>query len=158
LFLIYIYDLPNCLLETTPCMNAYDTQIFTSCKDPNERTNKLNNDLENICEWLTANKLQFHPSKTKSMIIGSSYNLAKIDQCSVFINNTEVTRVKSQKCLGIKIDDKLNWGNHIDKFCKKAGPGIGAIRRLKPFVPRESIETMYKALVQPYFDYCSPLW
>jgi hypothetical protein len=32
------------------------------------------------------------------------------------------------------------------------------LRRIKPFVPQGSLVTLYKALIQPYFDYCSPLW
>jgi hypothetical protein len=32
------------------------------------------------------------------------------------------------------------------------------LRRIKPFVPEGSLVTLYKALIQPYFDYCSPLW
>ena len=32
------------------------------------------------------------------------------------------------------------------------------MRRIKPFVPEGSLVTLYKALIQPYFDYCSPLW
>ena len=31
-------------------------------------------------------------------------------------------------------------------------------KRVKPYVTADSLETIYKALVQPYFDYCSPLW
>ena len=34
----------------------------------------------------------------------------------------------------------------------------GAMRRIKPFVPPVTLQTSYKTLVQPYFDYCSPLW
>ena len=29
---------------------------------------------------------------------------------------------------------------------------------LQPFVPLRSLKMLYKALIQPYFDYCSPLW
>ena len=32
------------------------------------------------------------------------------------------------------------------------------MRRIKPFVPQGSFVTLYKALIQPYFDYCSPLY
>ena len=32
------------------------------------------------------------------------------------------------------------------------------MRRIKPFVPPVTLQTIYKTLVQPYFDYCSPLW
>ena len=42
-------------------------------------------------------------------------------------------------------------------ICKKASAGIGAMRRIKPFVPVDMPEKVYKNLVQPYFEYCSPL-
>jgi hypothetical protein len=38
------------------------------------------------------------------------------------------------------------------------GAGIGAMRRVKPFVPLSTTKMLYNAIVQPYFDYCSPLW
>ena len=46
----------------------------------------------------------------------------------------------------------------IETICKNAGVGIGAITRVKPFVPADTLQPTFKALVQPYFDYCSPLW
>ena len=36
--------------------------------------------------------------------------------------------------------------------------GIGAMRRIKPYVPPATLQTINKRLVQPYFDHCSPLW
>ena len=35
---------------------------------------------------------------------------------------------------------------------------IGAIRKLKPYVTRETLVSVYCALVQPYFDYCCLVW
>ena len=32
------------------------------------------------------------------------------------------------------------------------------MRRIKKFVPVATLETVYKGLVQPYFENCSPLW
>ena len=43
-------------------------------------------------------------------------------------------------------------------ICKKTSAGIGAMRRIKPFVPVDTLEKVYKSLVQPYFEYCFPLW
>ena len=161
LFLIYINDLPNCLSSTTPCLYADDTQIFTSSYDALEITNSLNSDLENISDWLTVNKLQSHPSKTKLMVIGSAHNLntkAGAIPGTITINNDIVSHVNSQKCLGVEIDERLSFDIHIEKTCKKVCSGIGALRRIKPFVPLYSLEALYKSLIQPYFDYCSPLW
>ena len=74
LFLIYINDLLNCLKFTIPCLYASDTQIFTSSFDIGALANNINSDLKNLSDWLTVNKLQFHPLKTKLMVVGSTYN------------------------------------------------------------------------------------
>ena len=36
--------------------------------------------------------------------------------------------------------------------------GIGAIKRIKPFVSPEILHCTYNALVSPYFNYCSIIW
>ena len=62
--LLYTNDLPNCLNNTKCNMFADDTQIDRPSKDINTVTNALNNDLKNVSEWLTANKLSLNTKKT----------------------------------------------------------------------------------------------
>jgi hypothetical protein len=93
------------------------------------------------------------------MFIASSYNLInKIGNTPILMNNTPVPRTSKYTCLGMDIDEKLTWDAHIDSICSKVSAGIGAMKRIKPFVPPATLQTIYKALIQPYFDYCSPLW
>ena len=111
-------------------------------------------------DWLTVNKLQSHAKKTKFMLIGSAHNLsAKGNEVtnSIIMNNSIIESVLSQKCLGVDLDNRLIFDIHIANSCKKICSGIGALRRIKPFVPLRSLKMLYKALIQPYFDYCSPL-
>ena len=159
LFLLYINDMPNCLKSTTPCLYADDTEIFASSFDYDTLVKNLNDDLKNIHTWLTKNKLQHHPTKTKLMFIGSPYNLKnRIGEATVFFGGKPVPLTHSFESLGVEIDENLNWEKHIDKICKKASAGIGAIKRAKPYVDINTLQTIYKALVQPYFNYCSTLW
>ena len=160
LFIIYISDLPNCLKSTIPCLYADDAQIFTSSHDTAKITDSLNSDLENITDWLTVNQLQSHTNKTKMMVIGSRYNLnQKVPdlRSNIRINNV-VLSVFSQKCLGIYLDERLAFDAHSEDLCKKICSGIGVLRRIKSLVPKECLLKLYKSLIQPYFDYCSPLW
>ena len=113
LFLLYINDLPDCLHNTTPCLYADDTQIFASSNDYAELIDSLNFDLNNISQWLAKNKLQHHPTKTKVMIIGSSYNLNnKVYDYPVMLNSKVIPRTNSFECLGVLIDEKLSWDLH----------------------------------------------
>ena len=76
----------------------------------------------------------------------------------ISIDNNLVSRVPSNKCLGVLLDEKLTFETHIEYICKKACAGIGALRRIKPFVPLWALVTLYRSLTEPYFDYRSPLW
>jgi hypothetical protein len=38
------------------------------------------------------------------------------------------------------MDERLSWDKHIDSICSKVGAGIGAMRRVKPFVPLSSVD------------------
>ena len=146
--------MPQSLKFCTRSMYADDTGIYASANDCYELVNNTDK-----LKWMLQNKLQIHPKKTKHMYIGSSFNIKnKIAQNPILINNASVPRTENYTCLGVDIDERLTWEKHIDKTCAKVGAGIGVMRRMKPFVPLETLKLIYNALVQPYFDYCSPLW
>ena len=73
------------------------------------------------------------------MVVASTYNLnTKSGDLSnvISIDNSLVSRVPSNKCLGVLLDEKLTFETHIEYMCKKACAGIGALRRiLKAFCP-----------------------
>ena len=70
-FLIYINDLPNCLAHSKTRMYADDTKLSFAGHNVLDIEQNLNQDLENVNEWLIANKLTLNQSKTEFMLIGS---------------------------------------------------------------------------------------
>ena len=61
--------------------------------------------------------------------------------------------------LGLRVFLLLpRFETHIEYICKKACAGIGALRRIKPFVSLCTLVTLYRSLIESYFDYCSSLW
>lgn len=50
-------------------------------------------------------------------------------------------------------------GNHTSKiFQKKVAKGLGVLRRLRLFVPKSILITIYNSLIVPHLDYCSSVW
>jgi hypothetical protein len=45
------------------------------------------------------------------------------------------------------MDKRLSWEKHIDNICSKVGAGIGAMIRIKPFVPLPTLKMLYNAIV-----------
>ena len=57
LFLVYIYDLPYCINQGISELYADDTDLSASGKKSHDVENLINIDLDNIYNWLFANKL-----------------------------------------------------------------------------------------------------
>ena len=74
------------------------------------------------------------------------------------VNDQPISRTSAHKYLGVHKDEKLSWDCHVDTICKKVSAGKGAMRCIKNFVPVATLETVYKGLVQPYFEFCTLLW
>ena len=60
--------------------------------------------------------------------------------------------------LGVHVDETLSWSSHIDILSKKISSAIGALKRVRSFVPFPTLQTMYTSLIQSKFDYCSAVW
>ena len=47
----------------------------------------------------------------------------------------------------------MNFSNHIKEKISKAFKGVGILRKLYNVLPRNSLITIYKSLIQPHLDY-----
>ena len=140
-------------------MYADDTHITYAGVDVNSTQLNLNHDLDNLNKWLIYNKLTLNTAKTEFMLIGSRQKLSSLsNQLELSINNVPIEHVSSVKSLGIFIDENLRWQTHIDKLSKKVASGIGAIKRIRPFVPPPTLHYIYNALIPSHFDYCNLVW
>ena len=62
--------------------------------------------------------------KKKLMYVGSNHSLAKINhEFPVMISDQPIPRVQLISCLGVKLDETLNWEEYIGMVCKKVGTG-----------------------------------
>ena len=62
------------------------------------------------------------------------------------------------KSIGIYIDQNLSWNKHVNEIAKTISSGIGALERLRPFISEDTAILLYRALIEPPFDYCCPVW
>ena len=161
LFLIYINDLPNCLSKALPRMYADDTSISIAASSLPELESALNTELTYLHEWLNGNKLSLNIAKTELVLIGSRQRLSATTtghSLTVQIKGHEIDRVPHTKSLGVHIDQNLSWSKHVNETAKIVSSGIGALKRLRPFICEDTAILLYRALIEPYFDYCCPVW
>ena len=159
LFLIYINDLPHCLTYSEPRMYADDTSLTLASTDIEHINYRLNHDLRNVYEWLSANKLTLNMTKTEFMLIASRQKLSQFTESpSLTINENAIEQVTSAKSLGVYVDQNINWECHIENISKKIACAIGAIKRIRHLTPFNILIKVYNSLIQPQFDYCNVVW
>ena len=151
-FLIFINDLPNGL-ESKVKIFADDTSLFSQVSDQIRSSNELNRDLWKISEWAFQWKMSFNPDPSKQAV--EVYFTRKLDPPVppvVSFNGIAITVEESQKHIGLILDKKLAFDRHLNEKLSKANRGIGLINRLRKFVPRDSLLTLYKAFIRPHLD------
>ena len=92
------------------------------------------------------------PSKQAQEIIFSC-KIQKTCHPSIYFNNKSVKQVPSQKHLGLILDSKLNFQEHLQNILNKVNKTIGLLRKLQNILPREPLLTIYKSFVRPHLDY-----
>jgi hypothetical protein len=75
----------------------------------------------------------------------------------VRINGSSIRRVKQVKYLGVVIDEKLSWSNHVDELCKKINPLIGAFRRC-PKLQNKLAKMVYESFVKSRITGIVVIW
>ena len=101
----------------------------------------------------------FNPDLTKQaqevIFCGKSHSLK---HPRLYFNSLVVEKVKTQKCLGLKLDKRLTVREHSkDKFAI-VNKGIGMSKTLSNNLPRHSLIALYKAFMQPHLDYADIIY
>eukprot|EP00061_Rhincodon_typus_P011887 g37242.t1 len=92
---------------------------------------KYRREIEGLVTWCNENNLSLNFGKTKELII----NLRKKggEHAPIYVNGTEVERVKTIKFLGVTITNDLSWTSHVNVTVKKARQRLFFLRQLRKF-------------------------
>ena len=69
------------------------------------------------------------------------------------LNNIQVERASYKKHVGIILDEKLNFKQHVDNAISKINKGRSIMKKLRQSLPWKSLITIYKAFLRPLIDY-----
>lgn len=69
-----------------------------------------------------------------------------------------LSTVTSATYLGIEINSKLTWHNHVDTITAKANRSLGLLRRNLKNAPQETKSLAYQSITRPLLEYGSVVW
>ena len=163
-FLILINDLANASRYLFPFLFADDTTLQISSSNIKELYQLANEELEIVSEWFKANKLTLNISKTKYILFKKPSMKVDFSDLVLKIDNCPVDRIglgckeSSFKFVGIKIDEFLQFKEHIQSVKSKLASATFALSNVKDILPECTKLTIYNSLFKSHLEYCNIAW
>ena len=131
-----------------------DTQLFFSFYPSGLKSNitHLQNALQQISSWMTANLLTLNSSKTEFLLIGLKQQLAKISSCSL-------DTAHSARNIGFIFDEHISFLDQISALSKSCYSHIRQLRCIRPsYLDHKTASTIATSIVHSKIDYCNALY
>ena len=135
------YDIDICDIASY----ADDNAPYTSDFNLEEVIQKLELTTNNLFEWFKNNHMKANGDKCHLLITRDTNVTAKIGEFDVK-NSSE------EKLLGVKIDSKLSFENHVSSLCKKASQKLHALARVVNFMNLAKRKSLMKAFITSHFN------
>ena len=156
LFLIYINDIPRAL-NSNPRLFADDTCLNINAVTPAMLSEKMNLELTTVHKWTTANKITVNPQKSHCLIIPPKKNHC-ISNISIYVNDSVIKVTDAVKYLGITIDNKLNFEEHINALATKISRSLGVLCKLRHILPKSALRNLYHSMIHLHLLYGVTVW
>ena len=144
IFDIFINDINLFVKSASLCIYADDTTEYAQNENPALLQLAVNEDTANLSRWFQENFMRMNYTKTKAMIMGNS-------------NFDYSLKVNDVPILGVSLDRNLCFEPHIKTVLQKVYCKVGALRRIRKFIPTDICIRLYKAFILPHLAYCSPI-
>eukprot|EP00061_Rhincodon_typus_P007557 g29368.t1 len=110
-----------------------------------------------VVTWRYEDNLSLNVGKTKELII--DFRKKGGEHLPIYINGTEVERVKSIKFLRVAITDNLSWTSHIDATVKKAQQCLFFLRQIRKFgMYIRTLTNFYRYTIESILSGCITAW
>ena len=156
LFIIYINDLPNISKFAHFILYADDANIIVTGQNVHEVMLKVEQLCNDIVKWVDNNGLALNLKKTKYMV----FSRQRIDTSNIEIkiNKVKIEEKNESRFLGVIMDNKLNWSQHIAAVRSKMSKYIGVMYKIKNRLPLQVRVQIFQSFVQSHLNYCSLVW
>lgn len=156
LFILFINNIPK-RSDTLLALFADDTAILAPSISIPLSSLKAQQHFHEIYKFFTKWKIKINVDKTEFIVF--THKRKKIEKLT--IQNNEMEPKRSVKYLGVHLDSKLLFTEHIDSICKKANTALSLLQNLinrKSALSEKNQLLLYKVVIRPILLYACPIW
>ena len=152
LFDIFIDDIDDVILEALLKKFADDTKIAMMIRNEMD-AQKLQANLDRICQWADKWKMSFNVKKCKVMHFGKK-NL----RYGYTMNGCDIEEVKEEKDLGVWMEEDLRPSKQCKVAAQSANWALGQLSRAFHFRKASNIVPLYKTFIRPKLEHAVAAW
>ena len=147
LFNLFLSDLFLVVKDVNFANYADDNTIYQSANNVDDVINDLQLSAEKLFRWFSDNQMKGNTGKCH--LIMSTNNNPEIQ-----VGDSLIKAIDCEKLLGLKIDYKLNFDDHVNSLCKKANSKLRALARATPYMNIEKKKLLMNSFFNAQFNYC----
>ena len=156
LFVVYINTMVENETISDIFLYADDAKTFNAIYSDKD-SDALQDDLNGMVEWTDKSLLQFHPGKCVSMRI-TSPRIVPTYKHEYRMNGQLLEKSSEEKDLGVTIDSKLTFSQHISDKVKLGNRLVGMIRRTFEYMDKDMFRQLFTTIVRPHLEYAAAVW
>ena len=134
-------------MQTIALLFAYNKNLETViCK--------LRQEFSILSNWIYDNYIVLNPETCHFMLFGVKEN----EQFDLIYNGITLKHISHEKMLGVTIDNKLSFDEHIINICKTANKKPNALSRINHYMKQNQKEILLSSFIISHFSYCPLIW
>lgn len=136
---------------------ADDIAVVVVAKNISDIEATANESIRRIKTWLESNGLELAEHKTEAVLITSR---KKVETISLQVGQKTITSKPAIKYLGVMVDNRLQFREHVDYTSEKASRVQAALSRILPNIggPKYSRRLLLSRVVSSILLYAAPVW
>ena len=159
LFLIFFNDLPESINVDIDCY-ADDSTLSSSDKDVHCIEFSLDQGCNQLSNWMSENSFKLNAEKTQFMVVGTSAKLLRIPSVNVSMDRLYLQEAqdKTQKLLGVVIQNDLKWTSQINSLCSRLKIRLAGLEKLRWLTSQNTRKVLVDGMFHSVLTYCLPLF
>ena len=151
LFNIFLSDLFLIVDDIDIANYADDNTIYKEHENIDDLITSLQDAAAKLFKWFSDNQMKENTDKCHLL-------LSKDESSEIHIGDPIIESSTCQKLLGIKIDSKLRFDDHIQDLCNKANRKLRALARATLYMNLQQRKVLMNAFFNAQFNYCPLIW
>ena len=157
LFNVFINDIFYFLNKANIANFADDNTPYCIERDIMTLLVNLEADTFSVLNWFRINEMK--PNQGKCHLMVAEVDHRNYDSKSfIFLEGAFLESEEQVRLLGVDIDQKLKFEEHLNTIISEANKKLNALMRVSKFMSQDRLRILLKAFIESLFNYCPLLW